>query len=302
MPNVTLYVGGQAGSIQGEPVSLGGTRCFSAIEHPRRSYSPHKSGDAVRVLLDSGAFSDKPEKRLSFAGALDRQFKWEDDSRRLWECPNWNVEAVASYDFLLIDEVWEAGARRKQRWPAEAGWSAVEVSIQAAEYITSRRESLQPRSIVLGCQGVTAQQYITCAAELLKLSKPGDWFGFGGRCILGRKPSLLQEHYITALAIVPMAAKAGLKRVHIYGVLYERALAPLAWLAHQYGLELSTDSSKPLLDFTRGNPKKAGLRADTWRGNVAWWIDHLAKIDQSKWYRNPAELLKPRQLSLFEVA
>jgi hypothetical protein len=197
--SVKLYVGGS------RVPGLTGERCHSAV-------TPARTCDAARsrtVLLDSGAFSDKPEKRLSFAGALDRQLTWEAHARWMWDMPGWTVDILASYDYLLIDEVWENGARRKKRWPAQAGWDAVRVSIDAAAYLSSRRDELSPRILLHGCQGVAADQYIACAEGILSVARPGDWFGFGGRCILGRKKSLLQEHYETAAAIVPLSRRRG---------------------------------------------------------------------------------------------
>jgi hypothetical protein len=161
----------------------------------------------------------------------------------------------------MIDETYENGARHKKRWPADQGFSAVDASIRAAEYLASHRVSLAPRTLLFGCQGVTPEQYIQCAKGILNVAQPTDWFGFGARCILGRQPSLLPEHYLTALEIVPLLAAKRLQHVHIFGVLYDRAIAPFAWLCHQFNIELSTDSAAPALAVTRPDPKRAGVRA-----------------------------------------
>jgi hypothetical protein len=176
----------------------------------------------------------------------------------------------------------------------------VDVSIRAAEFLAQRRALLQPRTLLLACQGTTPEQYLVCAEGILHVAQPGDWFGFGGRCILGRQTSLLPEHYETLLAVIPRIAQAGLRHVHIFGVLYEKALAPLAYLAHRHGLTVSTDSAAPILAATRANRKKAGMRASSWRANVAWWRNHLAQLYTSPFYRDPADLLRPRQLALFD--
>lgn len=287
-PPTMLYIGGSR-----IPVDSKADRCHSAVTPARGCDRP--SG---RTLLDSGAFSDKPGNRLSFAGALERELEWEARARRMWDRPDFKVDTLASYDYLLIDEQWEDGARRKKRWQADAGWEAVDVSIAAASYLASRRRDLNPRQLLYGCQGVTAEQYITCAEGILAIARSDDWFGFGGRCILGRQKRLLQEHYETAIAIIPMVASSGLKHVHIFGVLYEPAIAPLAWLCHEHGLRLSTDSAAPVLAVTRPDHKRAGVRAPTVAGNVAWWQEHISTIQRSKWYRNPRELLKAKQLPL----
>lgn len=278
---VELFVGGSRIS------GLTGDRCHSARYYPR--YADKPDG---RILLDSGAFSDKPESRLSFSGALERQLEWESVGAKLWGWENYHVDVLASYDFLMIDEVWDDGARRKKRWPADHGESAVDVSVKAAEYLANHRDELSPRTLLFGCQGVTPEQYIDCAKGILDVAQPQDWFGFGGRCILGRQPSLLQEHYLTSLEIVPLVAAKGLRHIHIFGVLYERAIAPLAWLCHQNGIELSTDSAAPALSVTRPDPKRAGVRAPGLQANVAWWHKHMSQINLSEWYVDPSSLLK----------
>lgn len=285
---VVLFVGGS------RTYGVRTDRCHSAVTPPRAGDKP-----VGRTLLDSGAFSDKPQDRLSFPGALERELEWEAHAQRMWDDPQFRLDIVASYDYLLIDEEWEAGARRKKRWPKEKGWEAVKVSIDAAAYLASRRKELKPRHLLYGCQGVTAEQYIRCAEGILAVARSDDWFGFGGRCILGRQKSLLPEHYETAIAIVPKVASAGLKHIHIFGVLYEPAIAPLAWLCHQHGLTLSTDSAAPVLAATRSDPKRAGMRAPDLPGNVLWWRTHLANIRQSRWYKDPATLLHPKQLHLW---
>lgn len=299
MTGVTLYVGGTFGTLQHERDTLTGTRCSSAIYRPRRQYNREQAMSTL-TLLDSGAFSDKPAKRLSFDGALQRQLWWEDNARRLWECPAWRLEIVASYDYLLIDEVWEDDARRKQRWARNDAWAAADVSACAALYLSKQRKRLYPRLLAFGCQGTDAEQYAWCAEAILNESHENDIFAFGGRCILGRQRSLLPEHYETLIEVIPMIAQAGLKRVHIFGVLYDRAIAPMAWLCDQYGLALSTDSIAPIKGALGKNLKKSGARRPYWRDNVAWWQEHLANIKRSHWYRNPADLLHSRQLSLFE--
>lgn len=296
-----LYVGASNGTLQHERDNLTGLRCASAIYRPRRRTVGADETLQTHVLLDSGAFSDKPENRLTFEQALERQMIWERNAQRLWEAPNWTIEIVASYDYLLIDEQWssETGSRVKKRWDKSEAWSAVDVSISAAAYLSSQREILRPRKLLYGCQGTTADQYAECASGILNVSAPGDVFGFGGRCILGRQPKLLQEHYETLLTVIPMVKKAGLSRVHIFGVLFEKAIAPMQWICDQHGLILSTDSVGPIKASLGKDLKKAGARRPYWRDNVAWWKNHLANINRSRWYCDPATLIKAKQLPLF---
>jgi hypothetical protein len=69
---VRLYVGGQTNYTQGEVQDLGGYRCFTAAYS--RNY-PEVPG--AISLLDSGAYSDPPQKRKTAEGALIRQLTWE---------------------------------------------------------------------------------------------------------------------------------------------------------------------------------------------------------------------------------
>jgi hypothetical protein len=82
LPGVKLFVGGHAGKIQGEREDLVGDRMFTA------AYRPYPSGfdcSQLNALLDSGAFSDSQEKRLSPEQALERQLTWERKASNLWE-------------------------------------------------------------------------------------------------------------------------------------------------------------------------------------------------------------------------
>jgi hypothetical protein len=83
---------------------------------------------------------------------------------------------------------------------------------------------------------------------------------------------------------------AGVRRVHIFGVLYLPALGGLLWLADQYGLEVSTDSTAPMLACAFKNRKKSGARAEYWRDNVAWSKAALGNLreDNKEYYREPA--------------
>jgi hypothetical protein len=287
---VALYVGGHGTQIAGEKFDLGGHRCFSAVHRP----PPHTNIANLRYLLDSGAFSDAPEARLTPDRALDRQLQWEAKAADLWGVPVAS-EAIVSYD-LLIDEVWTGGVRHKRRWSVEDAEAAVRETVDAAAYLASRRRELQPRRLVLSCQGVDASQYVECTVAVLSHAEPDDWIGLGGWCIVGRFTTWLPEFRRTMARVVPLVAAHGITRVHLFGVLYEPAVAALLWLADQYGIEVSTDSTAPVLAATRGNPKKAGMRASGWRQNVAWWQHRMSTMRQSRWY-GPVETA--RQLELF---
>jgi hypothetical protein len=291
--DVALYVGGHAWTVAGERYDLGGRRCFTAAHPP----PPYTDTAGLRYLLDSGAFSDPPEQRLTPASALDRQLGWEARASDAWgvACP---AEALVSYD-LLIDEVWTAGQRTKRRWSVTDAERAVQETVTAAAYLSTQRATLAPRRLVLACQGVDAGQYAECVTAVLDHATPADWIGFGGWCILGRWQSWLGEFRRMLARCVPRIAAAGLRRIHLFGVLWEPALASLLWLADQFGIAVSTDSTAPVLAATRGNACKAGVRAPGWRQNVAWWQHRLANLRTSRWYGPWDDV---RQLALWEAA
>ena len=298
---VRLYVGGHASRVQGEAQVLTGYRCFTAA-HPAQTvpFAPAEVA-AIDAILDSGAFTDPPHRRLSPAGALGRQLAWEGKASVKWGAP-FRASALVSYD-LLIDEVWTGATRTKRRWSVREADRAVRATVDAAAYLASRRPDLAPRALILSCQGVDRAQYAECAAGVLASAEPGDWLGLGGWCILGRWTSWLPEFFATCRAVLPMARAAGIGRAHIFGVLYLPALGGLLWLADRLGMDVSTDSTAPILACTwkgAGKLKKAGARRPYWKDNVQWWRDTLGDLRASPWYREPPEAAAGRQLELWE--
>lgn len=294
MPAVRLFVGGHCAYVQGEKQDLGGDRMFTAAH---RAESLRFSAP-ITGLLDSGAFTDKPEKRLTPEQALARQLRWEQDASRKWDML-FRAHGLVSYD-LLIDETWIAGAKHKRRWSVDAAEQAVATTIEAARYLASQREQLSPRTLILSCQGVDAIQYEECLIEVLKVTQPEDWIGLGGWCILGRQTRWMPTFWQTIHRVLPRIARSGIQNIHIFGVLYQPALGGLVWLADQYGLSVSTDSTAPILACTwKGAEKlkKSGARRPYWRDNVAWWLDTLANLRSSVHYRMPPALAPARQES-----
>lgn len=278
-----LFVGGYSSYIQGERFDLGGDLEFSAAHNAR---SPLLQCADTRALLDSGAFTDAPEARLSPEGALTRQLAWERRTAAKSGLEDWRVDSLVSYD-RLIDETWLGGVRYKARWSVRAAESAVTETIGAARFLAEKRMQLQPRILILSCQGVDATQYQECAREVLKVARPGDWIGLGGWCILGLFKSWLPEFWRTLQLILPEIRAAGITHVHIFGVCWLPALGGLLWLADEHGLTVSTDSAKPTRDSTRGCPKKAGMREPYWRDNVAWWVRTCQSLRSTEHYQRP---------------
>jgi hypothetical protein len=293
MPAVRLFVGGHAGTVQGEREDLAGDRCFTAAHPPQAAR--FRDADEIDALLDSGAFTDPPHKRLTHEGALERQFRWEGWAARIWEHPRpWTARHFVSYD-LLIDEKWVDGKRHKERWDIKDAGRAAEETVAAARYLASQRERIEPRTLVLSCQGVDAYQYQECVTEVLKVAQPHDWIGLGGWCILGMKQAWMPTFWQTMRLVLPQIAASGVKHIHIFGVLFLKAIGGLSWLADQYGLTVSTDSTAPVLACTWKNWKKAGARDPYWRNNVKWWVDTLANIRQTDYYKEPPRLAPARQ-------
>jgi hypothetical protein len=287
-----LYVGADAQNVQRRRLNLTGLRCFSSAYGPKSRFTAEEVPHVVG-LLDSGAFSDSPERRLTPEGALERQLHWEREAERFWGAP-WQAEAMVSYD-TLIDEKWCGKARHKERWTVAEADHAVRVTVDAAAYLSRQRERLSPRRLVLACQGVDAGQYSEAMAGVLAHAQPGDWIGLGGWCILGWFRSWIPVFWATAHQVIPMIAGAGTGHVHIFGVLYRPVLGGLLWLCDQHRLSLSTDSSGPVLQPSWPNHRKAGALASTWEANVIEWQQRLAVLRESEYYREPPAGISHRQ-------
>jgi len=214
----------------------------------------------TRVIQDSGAFSDGPGQRLSYESALDRQ---------LAHATRYNyantMEALASYD-LLIDEKWQNGERNKQRWSRAEADLAVRQTVNAAAYLNTQRRRLRlhfgrPMPLVLSAQGVEVEQYLACATRIVPYLQAGDIFGLGGWCITGLQPSAVLPSFREIMqTVIPYLGTQGVKRAHIWGMIYPDALGELAYLCDQAGIHLSTDSSGPCF-----NPIRPSWGYGSWR-------------------------------------
>jgi hypothetical protein len=262
----------------------------------------------VRVIQDSGAFSDGPGQRLWVEEALDRQLAHMDDYRY-----HDQLEAIASYD-LLIDEKWENGMRHKARWTEEDAAFAVKQTVRAAAYLAHNRHGFKA---VLSAQGVSAQQYLKCVQQIVPLMQDGDIFGLGGWCITGKMPAQMMPVFReTMQLVVPFLAKEGVRRVHVWGVIYPKALGELLYLCDMHGLSLSTDSAgpqvKPCLGswgygswcdtaYSRPPVGIRGLeRARHVRLTREWLADFRTR--EARYYHFVPMKAKPVQLELLEIA
>src|SRR5262245_29904533 len=75
---IRLYVGGTTAKVKGQRVDLTGYKCFSAAHSPVKIGQVADDPNEIIALLDSGAFTDPPAKRLTPGQALDRQIAWEE--------------------------------------------------------------------------------------------------------------------------------------------------------------------------------------------------------------------------------
>lgn len=225
------------------PIEPGQYACVSPVKGKSartKAKTPVYVPPGVEVIQDSGAFSDNWSSRLTFEAALLRQIAHAEQYGYADM-----ITHRASYD-LLIDEVWDGGNRHKRRWTVEAAESAVNETVAAAEYIVQHRNGL---GLVLSAQGVDAPQYLDCVKRITPLlDNDRDILGLGGWCIIGKMPTaMLGVFRDTIRAVVPYAAAQGVRRVHIWGVIFPYALGELLWMCDQHGIALSTDSAGPTL-------------------------------------------------------
>lgn len=255
----------------------------------------------AEVIQDSGAFSDNWTSRLTFDAALDRQLAHAE--RYAYAA---QITHRASYD-LLIDEVWEDGNRHKRRWTESAAGSAVDETVAAAEYAAKHRQG----GLILSAQGVTARQYLSCVDRIVPLLETGDILGLGGWCVIGKWPTAMMPVFReTIRLVVPSAAARGVKRMHIWGVIYPRALGELLWLCDACDIALSTDSAGPSVKPCMGEWGYGDWRDRSYRAvpaavrglerarHVAQTRAWLECLEATRYYRQAPEP-NPKQLELF---
>ncbi len=200
----------------------------------------------TQVMQDSGAFSDGPGQRLSIEAALERQIA---HAERFGYAAQ--ITHRASYD-LLIDEKWQDGIRYKARWTSADAEEAVRVTVRAAAFLSSHRHA--GIGVVLSTQGVSAEQSLRCAQQIVPLLEPGDILALGGWCVLGKYPAQMMPVFEETMhRVIPFLGREQVQRVHIWGVCYPPALGRLLYLCDQEGIALSTDSAGPTVHPCYGN-------------------------------------------------
>lgn len=208
--------------------------------YPVHVFDPH-----ALAICDSGAFQDLGKRpRLSLGNALDRQLRYEEQLRWRINDHDFYFESILIYDQMAgVDEALVNGRKQKIRGNEETAHRAVHETLEAAHYYASQRGRIRGRLCFVG-QGVTPDQYVHgCIAPMARMMRPGDWFGFGGFCILGRQRSLLPIFYETFPAALDMLIPLGIDRFHLLGVCVPEAVTFAARIAGARGVALSTDSS-----------------------------------------------------------
>jgi hypothetical protein len=317
---VTLFCGVCETAWNHHPVACGAFACVSPVKgKSERTKLENRVFIPVgtKVLQDSGAFQDSGEQRLSFEAALERQ-------RNHAKKYNYADKIIGrvSYDWL-IDEVWSNGERSKVRWTVEDAKKAVAETIAAAAFLKANNSENYP--LFLSVQGVDTEQYIECAKAIIPLlDNERDTLGLGGWCIIGKLPKVMMPVFRdTITRLIPYAASQGVKRVHIFGVIYPNALGELLWLCNRFGLELSTDSVAPQLkiifsgewgfgewrdnNYKRPPVEIRGLERAKHLEATREWLNNLHT--NSLWYKAPlfvpnkvikfGDNEKTKQLSLF---
>jgi len=251
--------------------------------------------EPTRIIQDSGAFCDSPSSRLTNAEAIVRQIAHGDKY-------NYSdmIEMRSTYD-LLIDEKWENGKRSKIRWTESEAWDAVNVTVEAAEYYNTHRYGV---GLVLSCQGVTANQYLKCAERVVGMYREGDAIGLGGWCILGKQRRRLGRSFReTIVNVIPFLGDEGVKRVHIWGVIYPVGLGELLWMCNKHGITLSTDSAGPQFKPVMGSwgygdwtdvayrRKPTNVRSADRKKHLDITRGWLNGLENTQYYRDPSQFL-----------
>lgn len=249
IPDIQFYCGINARSWAHHSVAAGPLACIAPMYGARKDTKQVNTvtvpDEVQAVLVDSAAFSDKTDERLSFQDALHRQIG---HAYRFGYAER--VSHLASYD-LLIDEKWQDGERSKIRWTRSEASVAVQETVEAAHYLAGQRRFLRgvfgrPVGLALSAQGVEIEQYIRCASQIIPLMEEGDIFGLGGWCITGLLPDAIFPSFCEIMSeVIPYLGLRQIKRVHIWGVIFPEALGYLLYLCDQVGIQLSTDSSGP---------------------------------------------------------
>lgn len=243
------------------------------------------------AISDSGAFQEIAE-RLKAVEALRRQLRFRHNIRIRRNAPHWNFEALCIYDQMggVDEKIIVVNGRKKkikQRGTYETAQIAIAQTLEAAYIYAINRKHIQCPIMFIG-QGINPDQYIDeCLKPMLQYIQPGDYFGFGGFCIIGKVPSLKPVFYETFARALPILLDHGIERVHILGVCVVDAIQEAMKIARPYTtLAISSDSASP---ETNGARFGKGFVDGKWQP--------LFENSSAKWIR-----YHPGQLALENIA
>lgn len=208
-------------------------------------YPVRRLDPRAACICDSGAFQDLGKgPRLSPRAALERQLRYEEQLRWHTGDHTFHFQAVCIYDDMAgVDEAIVEGRKRKIRGNEDTARRAVDATLEAASYYAGRRDLMRGRLCFVG-QGINPQQYLEeCVRPMAALMRPGDWFAFGGFCIIGRQRSLIPTFQATFPRVVDFLISRGITRFHLLGVCVPEAVIFAAHEAARRGVIVSTDSS-----------------------------------------------------------
>jgi len=235
--------------------------------------NPHFRGvtvaDGTLVVVDSGAFQKEdmlnrktPEEALGRQSRLMADLAYGKPQSRF---------VLVTYDMLRgVDEVIENGQRIKRRGNEETAREAVAETLKSAAYYASQRDRIHGAKIAFSAQGATPRQYVEdCVTPMLDMMKAGDWFAFGGFCIVGMNKSLLPVFVETIDRTLPLLRRRGIERAHILGVCWHVAIEEAAALGRKHGVQMSTDSSALEIQSVHGKVWDVRHMAET-RTGTPW--------------------------------
>lgn len=251
-----------------KPESVSGRVMINPVYPIKKLLADHID---LNALFDSGAFQDITGHRLFHWTALDRQLTMIRRLRFYIKNHYWRAESLFIYDQMAgVDEIVINGKKIKQRGTEETAKKAVEETLQSARYYNSKRDDIyeHSKSLAFVGQGIDPDQYVQCVKDMMQFMRPGDYFGFGGFCIIGRMPKRMMPVFEeTFPRVLDLLIPFGITRFHLLGVCYAPAVRFADWEAKIRKVEISNDGSAPELSATT---KGVVYRDDGTQDGTVW--------------------------------
>lgn len=227
-------------------------------------------------MIDSGAFQDVKGIRKTYADALSRQLNLESRIGRM-------CESLVSYDRLVDEQIAGNGEQVKKRVDEETGNQYVEETVNAARFLAEHEHELYPRKLVMSCQGVTVDQYMQCAEDIIDIM----WnchhkhiFGIGGFCILSKSKQYKVDYLQIIDHLFPMLSDSGIDKVHIFGMSVFDVLIRTEQAANKWGIDVTYDTSSAEINSVFGRvfcPESAQIK-NVWNKDEKYSLYHPTNI------------------------